>query len=163
MLLIDKCFNKKYFEEHLNMEFHFAARHGYPLSLLMFDLDHFKKINDTHGHPAGDYMLKAMSRMIAERIRHEDIFARYGGEEFVVIARETDKQPAFLMAEHLRAAVENYRFEFEGVVIPLTISLGIATYKDGEPSSTQALLKRADSYLYRAKQNGRNRVENEHE
>jgi len=160
---LTKCFNKKYFEEHLDTEFRFAARHGYQLSLLMFDIDHFKKINDTHGHPAGDYMLKTMSRLIAEMIRNEDIFARYGGEEFVVIIRETDKQAAFLMAEHLRVAVENYRFEFGGVVIPLTISLGIATYKDGEPSSTQALLEKADFYLYRAKQSGRNRVEKEHE
>ncbi len=148
-------FNKKYFEEHLYTEFAFARRHSSPLSLIMFDIDHFKSVNDTYGHLAGDEILRSLAHLIASMVRTEDLVARYGGEEFVVLLRG-DGASAYAMAERLRKAVENHAFSFYGESIPVTISLGVHALDDGNVSSPIDLVMKADEYLYRAKNAGRN-------
>jgi diguanylate cyclase (GGDEF)-like protein len=146
-------FNRRYFEEALGQELHRAERYRMPLSLIMADIDHFKRYNDTHGHPTGDQALKAVASILTETTRRADVVARYGGEELVLILPLTPKDSALLVAEKLRGAIENAAFP-EG---RLTISLGVATYpKDG--TSSPDLIKAADDALYQAKQAGRNRV-----
>ncbi len=147
-------FNKKYFEEHLATEFAFARRHDTPLSLIMFDIDHFKKVNDTYGHLAGDEILRSLAHLISAMVRTEDLLARYGGEEFVVLLRG-DQASAYAMAERLRKAVEKHAFSFYGESIPVTISLGVHTLSENSGSPLDLVMK-ADEYLYRAKNAGRN-------
>ena len=126
-------------------------------ALLLLDLDHFKNLNDTYGHPAGDAALRSLARLLTQHLRKGDQAARYGGEEFVVILPGSDEERSLLAAERLRSALEKHRFVFEGARIPLTASLGVAVWPaDGrEP---EALLSAADRALYAAKQGGRNRV-----
>lgn len=129
-----------------------------PLSIITFDIDHFKKINDTYGHPAGDYVLKELCRIISSKlIRSNDYFARFGGEEFVLLLSGSTMSQSLEVAERIRATIQNNKFEFESTIIPVTISLGVATR---EPADTdwQSIYKRADSALYHSKHNGRNRV-----
>ena len=102
---LTKVFNKKYFTDYLEKEFAFAVRHGGPLALIFLDIDHFKKINDSHGHPAGDFVLAELSQMMTELLRTEDVLARFGGEEFTILCRGSDLQGALIVAERLRAAV----------------------------------------------------------
>jgi diguanylate cyclase (GGDEF)-like protein len=123
----------------------------------MFDIDHFKLINDEHGHLAGDVVLKELARLVQARIRRDEILARYGGEEFVVMLPETDLEGAAALAETLRARVEEHPFTFQSDRISVTISLGCAVLCDADRSATE-LLKRADERLYEAKRSGRNRV-----
>ena len=155
------AFNKKHFLESLQNEFAFAARHRTRLSLLIFDIDHFKRVNDTHGHIAGDMVLKELSALVKEQLRLEDIFARYGGEEFALLLRETDEERAFVVAERLRRAVERYQFVYGDQVIPVTISLGVATFSGEQHTTPQELIKEADDFLYKAKRSGRNRSESD--
>ena len=103
---LTKAFNKKYFIDRLESEFAFSIRHATPLSLVLFDIDHFKKVNDTHGHLAGDYVLSELSTLLTGALRTEDVFARYGGEEFAVICRGSDSAQAQVVGERLRKAVE---------------------------------------------------------
>lgn len=146
-------FNRRYFEEALWQELHRAERYRMPLSLIMADIDHFKRYNDTHGHPKGDEALKTVADILTETTRRADVVARYGGEELVLILPLTPKDSARLVAEKLRAAIANAAFP-EG---RLTISFGVATYpQDG--SSAPDLIKAADDALYQAKRAGRNRV-----
>lgn len=152
-------YNKRYFLDRLRGEYAYSVRHTVPLSLLLFDIDHFKKINDTYGHPAGDSVLKTLSQVINRTIRAEDIFARYGGEEFAVIARELESASAFAFAERLRRVVEATRFEAEGYTIPVTISLGISTLGPSNFLDEHDMIREADQNLYAAKRGGRNRVE----
>ena len=123
---LTKAFNKKYFTDRLESEFTFATRHESPLALVLFDIDHFKKVNDTHGHQAGDYVLSEISTLLTGALRAEDVFARYGGEEFAVICRGSDIAQAQVVGERLRKAVEAHRFVYEGTHIPVTISVGVA-------------------------------------
>jgi two-component system cell cycle response regulator len=128
------------------------------LSIVVFDIDHFKKINDQYGHPAGDYVLKELSRIVmAKIIRSHDFFARYGGEEFVVILSGSGKSSSLDVAERLRQNIEAFEFVFNGTKIPVTISLGVAIRKANE-NNWDLLFKRADDALYQAKKTGRNRV-----
>jgi two-component system, cell cycle response regulator len=157
--VLTNCFNKKYFLERLPSEVAFAARHGKLLSLAMIDVDHFKKVNDTYGHQAGDHVLRAVATVIEQTIRADDILARYGGEEFVIIMRETPADDAFTAAERIRRKVESTAFVFEGTKIPVTISLGIATWAPGRSDAPEELIRIADEYLYKAKRSGRNRSE----
>jgi diguanylate cyclase (GGDEF)-like protein len=161
MTIIDgltEAYNSRYFFEFLDREMARCARYRRPLSLVMFDLDHFKKINDTHGHLAGDFVLRELARRLRGRIRKEELLARYGGEEFVVLLPEADHEGAVDFAEQIRCIVEREPFEFEGDVIPLTISVGVATLS-GQPATDAAqFVKIADDNLYRAKRGGRNRV-----
>lgn len=150
--------NKRAFEEELHREYYRFLRYHRPISLVMFDIDHFKKVNDTYGHLAGDRVLAEVGRIIREAARAEDTFARVGGEEFALLLPETDLPAAIAAAERLRAQIETARFEFDGAPIPVTISGGVAEADPamGEPERFVAL---ADERLYAAKRNGRNRIE----
>ncbi|MCS6798637.1 MAG: diguanylate cyclase [Myxococcota bacterium] len=148
--------NKRYVLETLEREIPRARRYERPLSLLMFDLDHFKRINDTYGHLAGDYVLKELAAVVRARLRPDDVFGRYGGEEFAVILPETPLSGAVRAAEELRRLVEAHRFAFEGEPIRVTISVGAAQL--GEGMDVHAFIRSADEKLYAAKRAGRNRV-----
>ena len=149
--------NKRYFLEFLERETARCARYKRPLSLLMFDIDHFKAINDTHGHLTGDYVLKEMAKRLLGRIRREELMARYGGEEFAAVLPETDHAGAMTFGEQLRAIVADDQFEYEGDKFTVTISIGVAT-TEGQDIDTASFIKLADDNLYRAKREGRNRV-----
>jgi diguanylate cyclase (GGDEF)-like protein len=149
--------NKRFFLEFLDREMARCQRYGRPLSLVMFDIDHFKNINDQHGHLTGDYVLKELARRMFNRIRREELLARYGGEEFAAVLPETGRTGAFEFGEQLRQIVAREPFEFEGDKLPVTISVGVATV-DGKPTDLQSFIKEADENLYRAKRGGRNQV-----
>ncbi|HEY2902317.1 MAG TPA: GGDEF domain-containing protein [Polyangia bacterium] len=155
---LTKAFNKRYFGERLETEVTYSQRHRSPLSLIFIDIDHFKRINDSHGHPGGDAVLAELAAVAAESLRGEDIFARYGGEEFAIICRETDLRDAALLAERLRAVIEGHSFMFEGKTIPVTISAGVAYMPDPGVQGASDLVALADETMYRAKRGGRNRV-----
>ena len=155
---LTKTFNKKYFTDRLESEYAFAMRTKSPLSLVVFDLDHFKEVNDTYGHPAGDVVLAEVARVVASLIRAEDVFARVGGEEFGVICRATDSTAAQAVAERMRQTVAAHQFAAEGKVIPIAISAGTAAIPDPRLADPQALIAAADHALYEAKRTGRNRV-----
>ena len=154
---LTQIFNKRHFSEALAREIARASRYHRELSMVMFDLDHFKQVNDTHGHLAGDAVLKTMALTIKSKIRTEDIFARYGGEEFAIILPEIDRHNAHQFSEKIRRIVEATEFRFEGTLIPVTISMGVATLDPEEPTPA-ALIKSADEHLYEAKAAGRNCV-----
>jgi len=159
MTIIDgltQAFNKRYFVENLEKEIPRCTRHQRPLSLVMFDIDHFKKINDEHGHLTGDYVLKEMARRVRTRVRKEEVFARYGGEEVALTLPETSKEQAMKVSEDLRRLVSAEPFDFEGDRIPVTISLGVATVIN--EVAADSFVKMADDNLYKAKRAGRNRV-----
>ena len=156
---LTRIFNKKYFIDTLKKEFAYCLRHRVLLSLVMLDIDHFKKINDTFGHPAGDFVLQKVAAKIGETVRQEDLFARYGGEEFTLLLRESNDDKAVRCAERCRRAVDGHEFEFNGTPIKVTISLGVATLFDTDFAQPEDLIAAADKYLYRAKRGGRNRVD----
>jgi diguanylate cyclase (GGDEF)-like protein len=155
---LTQAFNKRYFTDRLESELRFARRHGTPLALLLFDLDHFKKINDTHGHIAGDEALIAFAAHVSDRIRNEDVFARFGGEEFAIISRGISRDEAVVFAERLRREIAGLEIETDDVTFQITVSIGIATFPESPVSTPDELLKAADAALYRAKENGRNQV-----
>jgi two-component system cell cycle response regulator len=154
---LTQIFNKRYFMDTIEREIARAHRYRRSLSLVMFDIDHFKKVNDGFGHLAGDYVLKHLAQTVRSKIRREDCFARYGGEEFAIVLPEIDNANAVPFAEKIRQIVEKTEFKFENTRIPVTISMGVATIDD-EPTDVAALIKRADERLYEAKASGRNRV-----
>jgi diguanylate cyclase (GGDEF)-like protein len=133
-----------------------ARRYRRALSLLMFDIDHFKKINDNYGHLAGDAVLAQLAAQVKNKIRREDVFARYGGEEFAILLPEIDLLNARKMGEKVRKLVEKADFRFEETRIPVTISLGVATAEAEDDAA--GVIKRADEFLYEAKNSGRNAV-----
>ena len=145
--------NRRSLELRLEEEYSRAARYGKDFSVLMVDVDHFKKLNDTFGHMAGDSVLRKVAQTIQEASRNTDYTARYGGEEFAVILPHTGEEGAFIIAERIRKAVQNMRWE-QGHV---TVSIGTATWRSKEMSGAD-LIKEADKALYRAKETGRNRV-----
>ena len=148
--------NKRYFLDFLDRELIRARRHERPLSLALFDIDHFKKLNDENGHLAGDYVLRKLAELVAKRVRREDLFARYGGEEFVLVLAETDRDDGAQLADDVRGLVEAATFTFDGVKLRVTISLGVASSDERE--DPLELIKLADDRLYAAKNAGRNRV-----
>jgi len=150
--------NKRYFTEFLDREIAVCSRHGHPLTLVMFDVDHFKKVNDTHGHLAGDAVLKELAARIRPRIRREDLFARYGGEEFACVLPSTALPGGIVFAEHLRTIIAERPCQFENLNISFTISVGVTTLHRETGVDPAALIKRADENLYVAKRGGRNRV-----
>jgi diguanylate cyclase (GGDEF)-like protein len=150
--------NRVHFDERLRTELAYAVRHGTALSLALFDIDHFKRVNDTHGHLAGDQVLRHVARIAARQLRAEDMFARYGGEEFAVILRGIDLSGCVRVAERLRSTIEVLPTGFEKRVIPVTISVGCAMFDDAPERRGESLVARADSRLYAAKRTGRNRV-----
>lgn len=150
--------NVRALNEFLDREVTRSQRHGRPLSVLMFDIDHFKAINDTHGHLCGDFVLRELAGCIRETVRKEDLFARSGGEEFVLVLVEAGPEEARGAAERVRALVEAHPFRFEATPIRLTVSVGVATLA-GDPGVTpKDLLREADEKMLQAKRAGRNRV-----
>ena len=160
MAIIDgltQVFNKRYFLEFLDREMARCARYARPLTLLMFDLDHFKRVNDEFGHLAGDFVLKKMADSVMRKnIRKEECFARYGGEEFAIVLPDTPVDRGVILGEKIRQMVEETRFEFEGNVIPVTVSMGVTQMDRGD--AVEAFIARADAKLYQGKHSGRNRV-----
>jgi diguanylate cyclase (GGDEF)-like protein len=154
---LTQIFNRRYFDEALEREFNRSKRYARALSLVLFDIDHFKRTNDTHGHLAGDGVLRQLVTALKPKLRREDIFARTGGEEFGVLLPEIGLDGAAVTAEKLRMIAEIAPIRFEQQMIPVTISLGVAMLS-GDDMTGEALYKRADEKLYAAKQGGRNRV-----
>lgn len=149
--------NRRYLIETMERELSRARRHARPLSLIIFDLDRFKQVNDSYGHLTGDHVLREMASIIRQRVRREEVFARYGGEEFVILLPETTLEPARHYAEQLRQLVAKHPFSFEGHELKMTISLGVAELTSAM-STPQELIQAADEKLYQAKSSGRNRV-----
>jgi two-component system, cell cycle response regulator len=149
--------NRRYFLDQLEREVSRARRYRRELSLIIFDIDRFKGINDTYGHLAGDYVLTQLASVVRGKIRREDIFARYGGEEFAIVLPEIDAPNAVAFAEKIRKIVEKAPFKFEDTKIQVTVSIGIAGLLPEEGDSAD-LIKRADDKLYDAKEAGRNCV-----
>jgi len=152
-------FNRGYFNNRLESDVAFALRHGKPLSLIMLDVDHFKQINDEHGHAAGDHALKILAERISGTTRSEDIFARYGGEEFALICRDVDALRAARAAYRIMDVITAKPFDASGQALSVTVSLGVADLGMLSEPSAEALVEAADTALYAAKRNGRNRVE----
>jgi diguanylate cyclase (GGDEF)-like protein len=155
---LTRAYNKRYFGERLESELQYSLRHDAPLSLIFFDIDHFKAINDAHGHQAGDQVLAQLATLVTSMLREEEVFARYGGEEFAVIARGMDLAGAQSLSERVRASVQAHPFAHAGTAIPVTISVGISYGPGLGISTTVDLVARADEALYAAKRAGRNRV-----
>ncbi len=154
---LTQVFNKRYMLETMEREIGRAQRYQRELSLIMFDIDHFKQVNDTFGHLAGDHVLKQLAAVISSKIRKEDVLARYGGEEFAIILPEIDQFNAKAFSEKIREIVEHTEFLFEGTPIPVTISVGV-TALTADIQRPEEFIKVADDYLYRAKNGGRNCV-----
>jgi len=152
------AYNREYFGERLKTEVAYAKRHETPLSLLMVDVDHFKKVNDTYGHPAGDAVLVSTVAAVSSTLRGEDVVARYGGEEFAVILRGIELTNAVAAAERLRDLVANQSVTHDGALIKCTVSIGAASLMCTASPSVDALIAVADRRLYLAKRGGRNRV-----
>ncbi|NUT89947.1 GGDEF domain-containing protein [Pseudomonas corrugata] len=148
--------NRIAMDQVMEREIDMARRHMQPLSLLMLDIDHFKRINDTYGHGAGDEVLKAVAESIKDQLRNVDMVFRFGGEEFLILLSNTSREAAATIGERLRYAAQLQDYFAAGVRIELTVSLGCATLLPGE--SMESLLRRVDSALYVAKREGRNRL-----
>ncbi len=155
---LTNLYNHRYFQEILAKEVSRVERYGRPMALLLFDIDHFKKVNDTYGHPVGDKVLVNMACAISKAVRPSDIIARYGGEEFAVILPETNFSGMKVFAERLRRCVEGLVTRVDNHAITITISCGGAHYKPGDKLRPSAIISVADRALYESKKNGRNRV-----
>ncbi len=152
------CFNRKYILDYLETEVKRCQKLDLPLSLIMLDLDHFKNVNDTYGHLAGDYVLKETVRLLRDKVlRTSDVLGRYGGEEFCIIMSEAALRTGNDVAERIRKAVEKHEFVFDSNKLVVTISAGVAQISKQEESSKD-LIEAADKALYRAKETGRNKV-----
>jgi len=154
---LTKLYIRRHFYNKLDDELRRSRRYGHKLSLLMVDIDHFKKLNDSYGHQAGDAVLVAIARLFRNTIRNTDIVGRYGGEEFCFILPETETSGAIVIAERLRQEVEKLQIPYENIILKTTISLGIATFPT-QAHKLEDLIKYADMALYHSKQAGRNRV-----
>lgn len=150
--------NKRAFEEALEREISRSRRYQRHLSLVLFDIDHFKRINDARGHLAGDAVLRQLAATIAANVRREDLLARVGGEEFALLAPEVPLEGSRILAGKLRALVERSEFRFEDNLIPVTASFGVASLGPGAKADPTELYREADERLYAAKKGGRNRV-----
>jgi diguanylate cyclase (GGDEF)-like protein len=152
-------YNRKYAGERLAAEVAYAHRHGTSFGLVLFDIDHFKRVNDGFGHQAGDGVLRVVAAQVQKSIRAEDVLARYGGEEFVVLVRGIEHKSAVVLAERIRGAVERLSIPWESRTLKVTVSIGIASLTECGPKATvEALMALADERLYQAKAGGRNRV-----
>jgi len=155
-------YNRRYLERRLDEEFERARRYRMPLSILMIDIDHFKQVNDTHGHQTGDLVLNYLGRLLLDAMRSSDIVARYGGEEFIIIAPNTNGNTAQGLAERLREHINSHKLVLSNhpsrrLEISITASIGVADL-DATPDTAEELIHSADMALYQAKQDGRNRV-----
>lgn len=154
---LTQVFNRRYFVETLEREIGRALRYRRELSLIMFDIDRFKSVNDNFGHLAGDQVLKHLAFVVKAKIRREDVLARYGGEEFAIILPEIDRTSALAFAEKIRLLAEATEFTFEDAVIPVTVSIGVASLGASIEDPLE-FIKQADALLFAAKQAGRNQV-----
>ena len=156
---LTELYNRRYFFEKAREAAHKAIKHHSPISIFIFDIDHFKKYNDMHGHPEGDYLLKELSRILKENSREGDVTARYGGEEFIVLMPDTDKEGAVVYGEKIRKVIESYPFRHreKQPLGYLSVSGGVASFPfDG--SSIEAVIRCADEALYESKRSGRNMI-----
>ena len=152
-------YNRRYFFEKGLLEIERIQRSRSPFSLIMFDLDFFKNLNDSFGHPYGDYVLKTVARLASHSLRKNDVLGRYGGEEFCLLLPDTNLEGAYIKAENIRQKINHYTFENEGMIAHVTASFGLATYDfSSEKDNLEQMLQRADANLYKAKENGRNMV-----
>jgi len=152
-------YNRKYAGERLAAEVAYAHRHGTLLSLVLFDLDYFKRVNDSFGHLAGDGVLRVVAGQVQKTIRAEDVLARYGGEEFVVLVRGIEHKSVGVLAERIRKGVERLEIPWESRNLKTTVSIGVASLSEcGPKAAAEALVALADERLYQAKAGGRNRV-----
>ena len=156
---LTRIYNKRYFEDKFKAEFEYYKKTNGVFSLLAFDIDHFKKVNDTYGHAAGDYVLSTMAGVISATIRENDTFARTGGEEFSLIFKDVNELKGQKMADRVRKLEEGTNFIYNDTKIPISISIGIATLNYTSFDKPLDMVESADQFLYKAKQNGRNRVE----
>jgi diguanylate cyclase (GGDEF)-like protein len=148
--------NRRYFFELAENEYQRFLRYQHALTIILFDIDHFKRVNDTYGHHAGDYVLKHFAGKSQSLLRTSDAFARYGGEEFIALLIETTQESALETAERIRQEIESLKIDFEGTRIPITTSIGV-TFADPN-IQLEKLIDMADKALYQSKQNGRNQV-----
>jgi len=151
-------YNRRYFEERLGVDAQKSFYSGTSLSLVMVDIDHFKKINDTFGHTEGDQVLCKISSLLKSSVRKKDTVARYGGEEFILILPEAGLEESFVIAERIRRLVENTPFEVGQAQVNLTLSMGISNFPSHRAKSKEELVKMADQALYEAKRGGRNKI-----
>jgi two-component system cell cycle response regulator len=152
------CMNRRGLLDHLEAELERVQRYGEALSLMMIDLDHFKKVNDSHGHLAGDEVLRQIGALLRGEVRAVDTVARYGGEEFVILLPETTQPGAVALAERIRERVAQRDFSEDASMLSVTISVGVTTVSAGEVDDPEGVLGRVDAALYRAKRAGRNLV-----
>ncbi len=150
--------NRRAFMSRAQEEFACLKRHQGNLAIIMCDVDHFKRINDQFGHPAGDHVLRELARILLGLMRQEDILARYGGEEFIMLLRSADADSAFKWAERCRYTIENNEFVFRNIKMPITLSIGICCQSSTMMTTLGAAIQKADDALYMAKNNGRNNV-----
>jgi diguanylate cyclase (GGDEF)-like protein len=153
---LTRAHNRRYLMERLSAEVSFATRHSQKLALVIFDIDHFKRVNDEHGHSVGDAVLREVAYAVTQTLRNEDVLARYGGEEFVVLARGLSIKNGALLAERMRKALETRAIEAESKKLRVTVSAGVAALDECALPNGNSLLALADSRLYRAKSAGRN-------
>ena len=156
---LTRAYNRRYATERLAAEVTYAHRHGSPFSVVLFDLDHFKRLNDTFGHQAGDVVLRVVAAQVQKAIRTEDVLARYGGEEFLVLVRGIEPASVAILAQRLRRGVERLAVPWESGTLKATVSVGVASLSECPRQATvEELVALADARLYEAKDGGRNRV-----
>ena len=150
-------YNRRYFNERLQEENERSSRDGGIVSLISCDIDQFKRVNDTHGHPAGDRVLTLLGTLLRNSLRKSDVIARYGGEEFMILMPDTPKEQAWKTAEKLRRHIAAMEIDHGGILFKITVSFGVASF-DGDGDSIEKLLDKVDKALYTAKFLGRNQV-----
>jgi len=156
---LTRLYNRRYLDERLHAEVAYAVRHRSPLSVLIIDVDHFKRVNDSLGHLAGDAVLRLTAAVLVRMVRTEDLVARWGGEEFMVLARGTGLRNAHIFADRMRRAIEQMEIPWEGKTLRITVSIGVAAIEGQQTRAEPAvLIAAADGALYEAKRGGRNRV-----
>jgi two-component system, cell cycle response regulator len=155
---LTRAFNKKYFLDRVESEFAYAIRHNVPAALVAFDIDNFKQVNDTHGHPVGDFVLCELAKTVHATVRVEDVFARVGGEEFSIVCRGADLLQGKIVGERVRMAVERRDFTHDGQRMVVTVSVGVAAVPSPSIRDATEFIWAADQMLYEAKRAGRNRV-----
>jgi two-component system, cell cycle response regulator len=156
---LTRLHNRRYLDERIQSEFAYAIRHDAALTVLIIDVDHFKNVNDTMGHPAGDAVLRALGAGLQRMVRAEDILARFGGEEFVVVARGIDESGSAIFAERIRRNIESMTIPWSETRLKITVSIGLAHMGSRRYMTPEGLLAAADGALYQAKRGGRNRIE----
>jgi diguanylate cyclase (GGDEF)-like protein len=154
---LTQTYNRTAFDDSLMREMGLAHRKSNPLSVIFFDIDHFKEINDNYGHEGGDIVLASAASCIKDALRASDIVFRYGGEEFVMLLNDTPLEGAKIIAERIRASLENHTVAYGMELIKITASLGISSLREND--TREMLIKRADEAMYRAKEKGRNQVQ----